>query len=147
MADEQKLITDKLDLYKNADKLFFDELGKTQNAVLRRVMGILNQFDRKDGRLVMNDTALQLINKLQREIVNILRKSTYTDRVDDYLRNFDEIDRLNRELIEEVNDIKVTKINLNTFKKQAIEDLTLQLISPDSITGFVQDFLCENIIR
>lgn len=133
MATEKELIKKKLALYDNADADLITEVGKTEQAVLKKVLGLLNKVKTVDGRLVNDDTSLQLVNQIYKETLKIISQSTYKDKVNGYLRNFDEITNLNKELIEKANAIKLSKVNVNTYQKNAIDDLTAQLTTPASI--------------
>lgn len=124
---ERDIIAGKLDIYDNADDDLIKSLGPTEQAILKAVNGILNKIDVKDGKLVNNEGTLTFINQLNKEIRSIMRKSTYEDRVTAYLRKFDRLDKLNQDLMKEVNDINIKNLNLNPVKTQAINDLSLQL--------------------
>lgn len=146
---ENELINAKLLLYDNADNNFIDSIGKTERAILKKVISILNGIDTEGGKLVSNETAFNLLNSLNKEVLAIIRRSTFDDRVSAYLRDFEKIDKLNKSLIEEVNDIKLAKVNLNPVKTQAIKDLTEQLTAPSSIDSNlakpIKDVMFESI--
>ena len=131
--EEQRIVSAKLNIYDNADDKLFTGLGKTETAVLRAVMGLINKAPTDGGRLVLNESTTMLLNSLNKEVRRIMRKSTYDDKVTAYLREFDKIDKLNRQLQGEVNKIKLTKVNLNPIKTQAVDNLSLQLVAPASI--------------
>lgn len=131
MADkeERRIVSAKLDIYDNADDDLFAGLDKTQIAILKAVMGIMNQQNVEGGKLVINESTTMLLNQLNKDVRRIMQRSTYDDKVSAYLRKFEKIDKLNIELHSMVNDIKLAKINLNPVKTDTINNLTAQLIS------------------
>lgn len=132
-SELSKLIRKKLAIMDNADEDFLNSLQPTENAIQKSVMGIINKFDVVDGRLVNNDTNLQLLTALNKEVKKILRDSTYTKKIEPYLRDFDKITDLTFEIQDIGNGIKGTKVNANPIKKQAVDDLVIGLTSPDNV--------------
>jgi hypothetical protein len=135
MARQDDIIKSKLDLYDNAQDIFFDSLGATEQSILKSVLRLLGKVDTKDGKLENNLSSLALINELNKGIQEIIKDSTYRDKVSDYLVNFDTIENLNKELVELTNGIKLSKVNTTTIKRNAVNDLTSQLIDPKSINN------------
>jgi hypothetical protein len=132
-SELDKLIKKKLSIMDNADEDFLNSLQPTENAIMKSVAGIINRFDIVDGRLVNNDTNLQLLTALNKEVKKILRDSTYTKKIEPYLRDFDRITELTLEIQDVGNDIKSTKVNPNPIKKQAIDDLVLGLTGGENV--------------
>lgn len=138
-SELDKLIKKKLSIMDNADENFIKSLEPTENAILKAVSGILNKFDIENGRLVNSDTNQQLLTALNKEITKIINDSTYTKRIEPYLREFDSITQLTLEIMDVGNGIKSTKVNPNDFKKTAIDDLVKGLTSGDAVdTNLVQ---------
>lgn len=135
MATEESLVDKKLSIYDNADNDLIKEVGDVEKSILKKILSLLDKADTKGGALVNNDTALQLVNSLQKEILKIIKGSKFEDKVSEYLRNFDDMEGLTASLIKEVNGIDVDMKLLNTVKQQSVEYLTSQLNTPQSISN------------
>jgi hypothetical protein len=136
---ENEIVSAKLDIYDNADDELVSSLGPTEKAILKAVNGIMNKLDTKDGKLVNTTGTLTFINELNKEVKKILKKSTYGDKVDAYLRKFERLDTLNQELHKIVNNRDISNLNLNPIKTQAIEGLSRQLGTFKGDDGSVLD--------
>lgn len=136
-SDLDKLIKEKLKLMDTVDEVFLDEIKQTQNAILRRVNGLLSKFDVVDGRLVANETNNMLLAKLRKDIRKIVKNSSYQTKIDAYLRNFDTITELTEDIMLEGNGISMSKVNVNPLKREAIDNVVKGLIEPAAIdAGF-----------
>lgn len=145
MATEKELIDRKLDIYDNADAELLESLKDVEKFVYERVAKLLEKLS-KNGKLSYDNLTTAEINKLNKDILEAIESSKYSDRVSEYLRNFDTLDELNKDLIFEVNGIEIEN-NLEPLKKDAINNVVNQLTAPQSIGAQMATPIKEIVLR
>lgn len=129
--DLLELIKRKHTIVTTADTDLLSELDKTQRSIFSRLKAIADSLPSRNGRFVWDNKRTQ-IAEITRTVFDVIRQSTYKNKVESYLRKFNEIESLNRTIMGEVNGIS-TKISLSDEKKEAISGITRRLVSPESI--------------
>ena len=146
-SELERLIKEKLKLMDSVDDVFLDDIKETQNAILRRVNGLLSKFDVEGGRLVNSETNRTLLIQLRKDVRAIVRKSSYSSKIDAYLRNFDTITELTEKIHLEGNDLKLSKVSINPLKQEAIDNVVKGLSAPDSIDIGFEKYIRDTVFN
>jgi len=146
-SELERLIKEKLKLMDSVDDVFLDDIKQTQNAILRRVNGLLSKFDVEGGRLVNSETNRTLLIQLRKDVRAIVRKSSYSSKIDAYLRNFDTITELTEKIHLEGNDLKLSKVSINPLKQEAIDNVVKGLSAPDSIDIGFEKYIRDTVFN
>ena len=131
---KNKLMSRKLDILENADDDLINEINKTQKSLYSSVKKVLSGFPVKDGKINAKDESTQkVLLLLNRELLQVVKNSTIDSKTASYLRNFDEVETLAKQLIE-LENIKAgvdafSRLNLSAEKKVAIEQITEGLLT------------------
>lgn len=127
----QELIRKKHAIVTTADAELLAELERTQRSIFARIRGIAEKLPNRNGQFIWESKRTQ-IAEITKTVFDAVRASQYKNKVEGYLRKFDEIESLNKTIMGEVNGLS-TKVSLSDEKKQAIGDITRRLVSPESI--------------
>ena len=146
-SELEQLIKTKLKVMDNVDGVFLDSIQDTQNAILRRVNGLLSKFDTENGRLMNTETNRTLLIKLRKDVKRIVRQSSYNSKIDAYLRNFDTITDLTEKIHLVGNDLKLSKISINPLKQEAIDNVVKGLSAPDSIDIGFEKYIRDTVFN
>jgi hypothetical protein len=134
----KEILEEKIRLIEAVESGFLKGIEGTEKALFAALLKLLRQFSNKGGRFVKDRATNALILKLKREILQTIRRSTYLTKIEDYLTNFDEVERLNRLTYSQTLQREIN-LSLNAQKKLAIEELT------DALTG--QSALNSNFVN
>jgi len=121
-------------ILEKSDDSFVNSVKKLEVVILRAVVKLLKGFDSKAGRLIRSRITQRLLNRLNREVLEILQKSDYPDVVSRYLKKFDRVEDLTINTASFINNVKVSKTALNGEKLLAIDDISKRLTSVSSVT-------------
>ena len=129
--DIRKKLEIKLDILENGDDIFLDEIKKLEKSFFSKVLGILRKFSTKAGKLVNDETNNQLLLKIREGLVTALKESTLTSKTRQFLTNFDKVQELSKDILEDVSKVSYSKIasTVNATQKEYVEELTSALLS------------------
>jgi len=144
-----KLIDEKLELLDTSPKVFDRQIKAIQKTLFEATLKILDQFSLKNGRIDTKDKSnASILSTLNTRLNNILKRLPLKSATGKLLRSFDKIEGLNKEVLEGVNKIDLSKFNLNTEKKQAVEDILEGLLVKTNSKGkVVRNSLSRAIIN
>lgn len=108
-----------------------DELKKRLSIVEprfnRQLLEWLRKYDTSSGNLSKSERNKERVFKFQRAAERFLLKSGYFEMVDDFIVNFDRLQDNQQKFQLDFNGIKLTKTELNPFKRWAINETTQNL--------------------
>ena len=80
----------------------FANVKKTETSLFSSILDILRGFTVRDGRIIKDDRAEATQAKIKRSVNAALRNSSLSQKVDDFLPNFDKIEALNKQIYKEI---------------------------------------------
>jgi hypothetical protein len=124
--------TAELDLYgqlNDVEKLIFEDLKKSINKL--NVDGGIIQFDEKN---------IDLVNSLDRVMIDAIQRSTMPSAITKYLRNFQTISDFNFDVHNDVNDLSKSELEklVSPVQKLAVETTLNGLTGSGVNTNFVE---------
>lgn len=133
--DLKALIKAKYNIVSTADEDLLSEIAKTQRSIYSRIKALAEKLPQANGRFIWDRKSTQ-INQITKTVFESIRNSTYRNKVDAYLRKFDQIEGLNKTIIGETSGISakaLKALDLSDEKKASINAIAKRLTSPDSI--------------
>ena len=103
-----------------AESNFVKSIPDIQAALYERIQSWILTLDTKGGKLDTEQVILEKIAQLEDVINSELRASGYGGEVRNYLRNFDQIDKLNQDLHLDFNDIRVTPNQIGPVRERMV---------------------------
>lgn len=131
------LIAKKETLFDKLEQDFVLSIKKLQPELLDAVEKKLRDFDRKNGRFVGSEKAVNLINELKRDLRKIINKSDYPSSVDEFLYGFDNIDTNIKMIQKEFSGISISNSFITEGKKAIIEDVKENLLGANIDVRFI----------
>ncbi|MGV6816112.1 MAG: hypothetical protein ACWA44_02445 [Thiotrichales bacterium] len=127
-------IDKKVTLLDKAVDVFYAKILQVERRIMRLLGPYLDRFESEDGKLRNISANRRRLLSLDNAILKILGKANLSDEVARFLKNFDEIERLNRLIYEEYlppSDIdKLVRLNFDLQKLDIIEAVTIGLTDP-----------------
>lgn len=124
-------------LLDHADDAFATELQAIEKTILDRVIDLMDDFNTVGGYFDPTQDPVAVFGKLKKDIRAIIQKSNYSSSVDDYLRNFDGINKNIRAIQKEFNGINIPKSLVNPVQDAMIKEVTDNLLSANIDSRFV----------
>jgi hypothetical protein len=109
----EELIQQKVDRIDNIPKEFLTSVEKEQKVIFKEVLKRIDVLDRINGKIVLNDRNLRLINEIGSDLNKIVANSKYKDLVKGFIKEFD-----TQNLITD----NIYKISIENYKKTQIAD-------------------------
>jgi len=132
-----------------AESTFLKSIPEIQDKLARRLQTWLSTLDIKNGKLDQNQALIDKIADLERVINEELRALGYGREIQDYLSNFDQIDKLNQDLHLDFNDIRVTPAQINPIRNRMVEE-TVDVMAGNGLNVNlkqpVKDLVRKNIV-
>ncbi len=122
-----------IDVAEKAFKSAVRGLDEEIKNIIKEWLASLNITDGKIEREANKKMLLQLIRRLKSKV----NKEALTGPVRGLLKNFDDVEKYTKQLLELENDIDLDKLDLSTEKKEAIRDITTTLLNDDVINANV----------
>jgi hypothetical protein len=133
MSRIQELIGQKLDIIENADKVLIDAIKDSEDAIFEEVMKALRGLAQKDGTFDTSADPSAIMAQLQEKIKSAVLDSAYPKKVDDYVRNFDDVTDLGKKIVEVGNSLDLSDYDLSEEQSAAVQSVVDRLASPESI--------------
>lgn len=132
-----------------AESTFLKSIPEIQDKLARRLQTWLSTLDIKNGKLDQNQALIDKIADLERVINEEMRALGYGREIQDYLSNFDQIDKLNQDLHLDFNDIRVTPAQINPIRNRMVEE-TVDVMAGNGLNVNlkqpVKDLVRKNIV-
>lgn len=120
-------------ILENVDSDFKKELAKVEKSYLSLVLKVLRDFENKNGSIVKSRLSQKLTRQLTAELLEVIKKSNYATKVDEYLETFETVEDLTISTIQGVNGINIAKSTLSVEKSEAIKTVSNRLTSVSAI--------------
>ena len=145
-----QLIKEKIDILENSDLRLVEGVKKDEKRILKEVLAIISSLNTLNGRIVNDETNLQKLNSLKKELNEIIAKTPYQSRVSKFLFEFDRIERLSKEITTKTNTItrkQLNKLKLNAEKQIILEQVAENMIAPKTIDARIQTPIRKLLFR
>jgi hypothetical protein len=133
-VDKVNKIVDKKDaLFSASEDAIVKNAEELQKSIYEIIADELNKFENEDGKFKRTKANYDRINAL----TNKLKKEAGKTDLTKYLKDFDEIEKLNTELHSTLSDVDIDVKKLNTFKQELINATADNLIGAGMDANFV----------
>ncbi len=132
------MLSEKFSFIKKSELDFLDGIESTEIALYSKLLDILRRFAQEDGRIIQSGSNTALFDRLKKEILKVIRESTFLPKVSNFLTKFDGVEARNRTFYERILGRPV-RTSLTLEKKYVIESVT------DALTG--QSSLNANFVN
>lgn len=143
-AELKRLIEQKHRIVTTADDDLLSDIAKTQNSLFARIAALVNGLPQRSGKFVWDNNKTK-ISAITGVVLDAIKNSTYRNKVDQYLRQFDGIESVNKTIVGELAGVKTSGLSLTDEKNAAIAGVAKRLTSPASIesniVGPISDIL------
>jgi hypothetical protein len=133
-----EMIAEKFSFIDKSEFDFLDGIESMEIAIYSKLLDILRRFAQEEGRIIELGSNAVLFDRLKREILKVIRESTFIPKVSNFLTKFDGVEKRNRTIYERILGVPV-KTDLMLEKLTIIDKVT------DSLTG--QSSLNANFIN
>ena len=123
-------------ILEKSDDILYEEIRAFQNSFFSSVKRLLRKFIvGEDGKIDRNNRKnKRLINSIKKKLVSTIAASTYSRKVKAFIKNFDEVKRLNALIHRGLSDIDVTNaIRLTPIQEEFVERVTFNLLNKEAI--------------
>lgn len=132
-----ELITEKLGYIKKSELDFLEGIESLEVAIYSKILDILRNFAQEEGRIIKSGSNASLFDRLKKEILRVIRESTFVPKVNKFLTSFDKVEKMNRNIYERILGTKI-KTDLSLEKLTVIEKVTDALANQSSLnTNFI----------
>ena len=145
-----ELIKEKLDILENSDLRFVKGVKRDEKQILKEVLAIITSLNSLNGRIVNDETNLQKLTSLKKDLTKIIAKTKYQSRVSKFLFEFDRIERLSKEIILKTNTItrkQLNKLKLNAEKQIVVQEVADNMIAPKTIDARIKNPIQKLLYR
>lgn len=126
-------IQEKISFIIESHERFSADIDKFQNSFFRAVKKIFDKFDTKGGRVEKNGENKALVRKLRKPLLDVIEESTLSKKVNDYIDDFDKIDKLNEKIHNKVNGVSTKRISFKEEKKDIVDQISHGLLNKKSL--------------
>lgn len=142
-------VSDKDRIIDAAESTFLKAVPDFQDRLARRLQTWLSTLDIQGGKIDQNQAIIEKISDLERTINAELRAMGYGQEVQNYISNFDQINKLNQDLHGEVNKIRVTDAQLNPVRSRMVDE-TINIFAGEGLDKNlkqpIKDIVRRNIV-
>lgn len=121
----------------------FDFLNKE---VLKAINKKILDFEIVAGKFVDNDNASVVVNTLKIELRKIVDDEPYQNKFNDWLKNYDEIVKLNISIQKKYNGLKLKQTEFGKIKEAAVQNVVGQMVNEGVDVNFINP-LAEALMR
>lgn len=140
-------------LLETAADIFFGKVTKIERAIFKLLESLLGGFDTSSDRFRNIAANRRKLLSLDNAILSILGKAKLGDEISVFLKNFDEVERLNRLLYEadlSKEDVsRLAEMDFDLEKKFIIDDITRALTDTNiikaNIVKPIRDIIFESV--
>lgn len=129
-----QLLNEKFRLLDKSEVDFLKGIELTERAVYLRVLDIIKRLDQSGGRLVQSQANTSLLLRLKKEILKVIRKSTYVPKVQNFLTQFDKVENSNRSIYKRILGQPI-KTNFSLEKKLVVDSVVDSLATQSAINA------------
>lgn len=134
MPGAEDYIDRKLRIIDLAERYLASGIEAIQQKVFKRILGVIKSYTTRNGNIDASDSSNRnILLSLNKDLKEIINKSTFSSEVGKYLKVFDKIEELNIEIYRSENDIDLTKLNLSVEKRMAIDEISRGIMNQQMI--------------
>ena len=130
---DRELLRRKEKLIDDSEEIFLADIEKFTTSFFVAVKRVFDRFETADGRIKKSANNTSLVRKLRRTLLSVLKSSTLKSKTQKYLRNFEQVEKYNLELSENLNGRK-PKVSLTQEKEDIIESIALGLLNTEVLS-------------
>lgn len=132
----EDFIKEKGQLLLDAEKDFLAAVAATEKAVFSEILKILRKLLSKDGKLVKDKINKTRAKQLVNQLLDVVQNSTLEKKVDLFLTNFDDVERINQQIydLQDINLNNQLKEEIGVFKTLQIERITEGILGDAQLT-------------
>ena len=123
-------------ILEKSDDILYEEIRGFQNSFFSSVKKLLKRFVvGEDGKIDRrNRRNKRLINSIRKTLNATIAASTYSRKVRSFIKNFDEVKRLNALIHRGLSDIEISNaIRLTPIQEEFVERVTFNLLNKEAI--------------
>ena len=132
----QETANKKYSIITDAEKKLTDGLKSSEKAIFNKVLAILQKLAQKEGKLTKETINNKFLNTLTKQVLRVIRKSTLQSRIEDFLPNFEKIEKLNSSMYAGITGSAFTskiKAEISTYRKITIENIINNLLGESQL--------------
>ena len=148
MATSDQLIEQILKTIDDAVTSFNSSMPNTQKRAFARVIELLNELDKSNGRVKVTVKNIRLIRKIKQELEGIIVSKEYKRKVELFNIAFDEVSDLNAKYFSTVTGEFDPKAIFEEIKTQSIDSVKENLLTTGiraNVVNKLGDILSQNI--
>lgn len=123
----EDLIREKLDRLENIPLDYITNVEREQKKILRSILELLDEIERENGVVVLNDRNIDILSEIDNKIVKVIQGSDYKRFTNEFIKEFDVQLNINNfyisEVIKNVVLPKESEIIVHLYKESAFNDL------------------------
>jgi len=128
------MLSEKLGYIDKTELDFLDGIESLEIAIYSKILDILRSFAQEEGRIIAKGSNAALFDRLKRQILKVIRESTFVPKVNKFLTSFDKVEKMNRSIYERILGTKV-RTDLSLEKLTVIEKVTDSLLNQSSLNA------------
>ena len=123
-------------LISKAESKLLDGIQSSEKVIFNRILGILRRLAQKEGKLQKESINNKFFNSLTKKVLSVIRKSTLQKKIDEFLPNFEKIEKLNSGLYKGLTGKEFTnkiKSEIGVYRKITIENIVDNLLGEQAL--------------
>ena len=129
-----------------AEKRLLDGIKSSEKAIFNKIIDILRKLSQKEGRLQKETINNKFLNSITKKVLSVIRKSTLQKKIDEFLPNFEKIDKLNSDIYKGITGAEFTKKirnEIGVYRRISIENI---IPEEENALAILQQFCKWNTI-
>lgn len=133
--DTLDLIDKKVLMIDYADQSIINSVRIKEAELKAKLLKLLDKMKMVDGKIDKKDPAnKKLLMLLNKDLLSIINKSSFKSEVSKYLKNFDDVEKISKTILEKVNGMSLKDYNLNKEKTAAIDEIAKALLNEKELS-------------
>jgi hypothetical protein len=135
-----KIIDKKIKTIDTANLDLYDQLNDVEKLIFEDLKKAINKLNVEGGKIQFDDKNIDLVNSLDKVMIESIQRSTMPSAITKYLRNFQTISDFNYDVHKDVNDLSKAELEklVSPVQKLAVETTLDGLTGSGVNTNFVE---------
>lgn len=132
----KEIIQSKTDLLENAETKLYDGIEAAEKNIFSKVLSILRGLAQKEGRLRKDTVNNSLLKTLSVKVLTAIRESTLERKINDFLPNFETIEKLNDDILFDLTGKKFTqkvKKEIGVYRRLLVNEVVDRILGDAQI--------------
>ena len=148
MPTQDQIINDLIKVMDDAVTSFNDDMPSVQKRAYGKVVEMLADLDKVGGNVKVTVKNLKIFRSIRKELEGIIFDDKYKKKVDEFVKSYDEVTKLNNAYFYAVSSDFTTKAVFEEIKQASIESVKENLLNSGmkaNVVNKLNDIMIQNM--